>query len=104
MCGEWLAFINFVNKLHTYLGGDRGGQDKCTACACEDDYKEANKSGFCSQVCLPISVESCRYISGQGYKKHSYPFPKDPTHLCAEAQHTDFVLLTWWLSESVTPC
>lgn len=94
-CVVTSCFCSFceINCTLTWTGKDRGGQVKCTASACKDDFKEANKSGFCSQICLPISVESCSYISGQGYKKHSYSFPKDPTHLCAEAQHTDFVLL-----------
>ena len=82
-----------INCTHTWVGNDRKGQVKCTSSACGDDYKEVNKSGFCSQVCPPISVQSCSCISGQGYKNNSHPFPEDPIHLCAENQHTDSVLL-----------
>lgn len=82
-----------IKGTHTWVGKDRGGQVWCTSSACGDDYKEANKSGFSSQVCPPISVENCSCISGQGYKKNSHPFPKDPVHLCAENKHTDSVLL-----------
>lgn len=87
------CFCSFceINSTYTWVGKDRGGQVKCTSSACGDDYKEANKSGFCSQVCPPISVGSCSCISGQGYKKN--PFPKYPIHLCAKNQHTNSVLL-----------
>lgn len=82
-----------INCTDTWVGKDRGHNVKRTSSACGDDYKEANKSGFCSQVCPPISVETCSCTSGQDNKKNSHPFPKDPIHLCAENQHNYSVLL-----------
>lgn len=60
-CGVTSCCRSFCEKncTHTWVGKDRGGQVRCTSSACGDHYKQANKSGYRSQACPPISVENC---------------------------------------------